>query len=257
MMADQQDYETLLPKFKALDKKSLRKQDMPIDQAVKEGEVMAAAARIDGARLDEVGCSKEKVDELEASVSALRYAQAVHTVALGDVKDAAREWKEEEPAGYELRDDLLAAMSYGLRNVPDALKSIRQIREGNGGADMIQDLLALSQLGKRYEPELQKIKFDSGRLDLAAQKADSLGRAFAGAFIERKSSETKEMRDRAFTYMRLVMADVLAAAEYAFRKDAGRLEFYHSAYRRQAGTSNNKSNEPEMQTVETAAAAAK
>jgi len=62
------------------------------------------------------------------------------------------------------------------------------------------------------------------------------------------------MRDRAFTYMRLVMADVLAAAEYAFRKDAGRLEFYHSAYRRQAGPSD---NEPEAQTIEAAVAAAK
>jgi len=46
-MSDQKDFEKLLPVFVALGAKEVRYPDMPVDQAVKEGEIMAAAAAED------------------------------------------------------------------------------------------------------------------------------------------------------------------------------------------------------------------
>jgi hypothetical protein len=237
-MSDQQDFETLLPKLNALDRKSIRKQDMPIDQAVKEGEIMAAAATADSAALTAIGMDAAKITELASAVSALRYTQAAYIAAIGELKDASKQWAGEEPKGYELRNELLAAASYGLRSVPDAMKAVKRIREGSGGADMIQDLSALAELCKKYQPQLLAIKFDTSMVDAAVEKAGTLGKLYAKAFVEKGTSLAKDARDRAFTYMRLTMADVLAAAEYAFRKDNARLSYYHSAYRsRQASAS--------------------
>jgi hypothetical protein len=244
-MADQQDFEALLPKLGALDRRSLRKQDMPLDQAIKEGEIMAAAAMEDVATFTGIGFDTAKISELSMAVGALRFAQARLIAATGELKEASRQWDEEEPMGYELRADMLAAASYALRDVPNAMKAIKRIREGSGGADMIQDLIALSELGKKYLEQMKSINYDVAKFDSAAQMADALGGLYAKAFVEKSTSEAKDLRDRAFTYMRKIMSDVLHAAEYVFRKDPERLSYYHSAYRsRQNAASDNADSVP-------------
>jgi hypothetical protein len=49
---------------------------MPVNQAVKEGELMAAAAAEDAAKLTAVGLDSNCITELDLSVGALRYAEA-------------------------------------------------------------------------------------------------------------------------------------------------------------------------------------
>jgi hypothetical protein len=237
-MSDQQDLETLLPKLKAIAARDVRYPDMPVEQAVKEAKIMATAAAEDAQTLTGVGLDAAKIPELDAAVNALSFAQAKLTTAMGELKDASLQWVDEEPKAYELRADILAAASYGLRAVPDAMRAVKRIRLGTGNPDMLQDLLELSELGKKYQKNLQAINFDVTLLDVAAQKASSLRNLYAKAFIEKSTVGAKDLRDRAFTYMRGIMGVVLDAAEYAFRKDKARLDYYYSAYRsrRSAGT---------------------
>ena len=250
-MSDQQDFEALLPKLNAIDKKLVRRPDMPVNQAVKEGELMAAAAAEDAAKLTAVGLDSNCIKELDLSVGALRYAEAQLTAALGEVKEAGLQWKQEEPGAYELRADILAALTYGLKSVPDAVKSLKKIREGSGNADMVQDLAGLSQLGKKYQNKLQAINFDVKLLDTAAEKAELLGNLLVKSSLEKATAGAKDVRDRSFTYMRQYMGTVLDAAEYALRKDSTRLDFYHSTYRsRRSGSS-----QPEPVTTVTVPAA--
>jgi len=49
--------------------------------------------------------------------------------------------------------------------------------------------------------------------------------------IEKKTVEYSQLRDRAFTYMRMMMGEILDAAEYVFRDDPKHLDLYHSSYR--------------------------
>ncbi len=230
-MADQQDFETLLPTLTAISKNDVRIPDMPVEQAVKEAEIMATAAAEDSQGLTAVGFDGEKIATLDAAVGALRFAQAKFIAAMGELKDASKQWADEEPKAYELRAELLSGTSFALRNVPDAKKALKRIREGSGNPDMIQDLLALSELGKKYPDDLKAINFDLTLLDVAAQKSDELGKLYAKAFVEKSTTGAKNLRDRAFTYMRSLMGEVLEAAEYVFRKDTTRLDYYHSAYR--------------------------
>ena len=230
-MSDKQDFEKVAEKLSAIARKQVRLPDMPVAQAVKEGEIMAAAAQEDEAKLTAVGLAADKIAELDHAAGALRYAHAQFTAAMGEIKEMARQWAAEEPKAFELRADILAAVSYGLRNVASAEKAIKRIRQGTGNPDMIQDLMALSELGNKYRKQLVAINFDVNLLDTAAQKADLIGKIYAKAFVEKSTSGLKDTRDRALTYMRTVMGVILDAAEYAFRKDIKRLDYYHSAYR--------------------------
>jgi hypothetical protein len=70
-MADQQDFEKLSEKLSAIDRKAVRVPDMPVVQAVKEGELMATAAAEDSTTLTAVGVVAPKIADLDASVGAL------------------------------------------------------------------------------------------------------------------------------------------------------------------------------------------
>ena len=251
-MADQADLERLLPVLNSYAPKQVRFPDMPMDQALKEAEIMLAAAIEDAGKFDSVGLDQSRLDDLSLAVGVARLTQAQLTAALGELKEAAAKWAEEEPLAYELRADLLATVTYGLRNIQDAIKAIKRIREGKGHADMIVDLKALAELCRKYQPHLEEIKFDIGLIDIADKKADELGNLYAKAFIEKSTAGAKEIRDRAFTHMRKLMGDVLDAAEYVFRKDKERLDFYYSSYRSRQRTSSKTETAIEEEVEETA-----
>ncbi|MBN1306489.1 MAG: hypothetical protein JXA18_01130 [Chitinispirillaceae bacterium] len=236
-MADQKDLETLRPQLDLFKPKEVRYPDMPVDQALKEAEIMSAASIEDAEKFAAIGLDREKLDELSLAIGVLRLAQAQLTAALGELKEAARQWADEEPAAYDLRAEMLAAATYALRDIPDAVKALKKVREGAGKSDMLCDLKALAELGRKYKQHFEAIRFDTGTFDIAAIKADELSSLYAKAFIEKNTSGARDVRDRAFTYMRTLMGEVLDAAEYIFRKDKSRLEYYYSTYRSKQRTS--------------------
>jgi hypothetical protein len=170
------------------------------------------------------------------------------TASIGEMKESARLWAEEEPKGYELRAEILAAAAYGLRNQPKAMMAVRRVRKGTGSADMIADNQAMIELGYKYASNLKEINFDFNLLELASKKVELLNKLYSKLFVEKGTSEFKDARDRAFTYMRKVMGEILDAAEYAFRKNTARLDFYYSSYR----SRKNGKNEPVEEEINTA-----
>ena len=244
-MADQQDFESLSTELMAIGEKEIREPDMPVDEAVKENEIMSAAAKRDQNVFDAINLDPGLIEKCAMAGGALRYTQAKLTAAIGEVKEAAALWTAEEPKGYATRKELLAALAYATRNVPDAQKAVRAVRKGAGGADMVMDLGALVQLGKKYRAPLEAIKFNMGLIDEAEDLANRLGKLYASAFIEKGSKEAKMLRDRAFTYMRRVMGELLDAAEYVFRNEPEKLEPYYSSYRNRKRASSNTEEKPE------------
>jgi hypothetical protein len=251
-MSDEQDFVNLLPKLRAIPLNAVRRPDMPVEQAINEGGIMAKAAQEDGELLNGVNVSTGTITELASSVNALRHAQALFTAAIGELKDSSRKWAEEEPKAFKLRADLLAAFTYALRDVPNARRALKAIREGSGNPDMLKDLSALAALGKNYLEELKAINFDCSMLDTTAARAAELNDLYQEAFIEKKTVEHRELRDRAFTCMRQLMGEILDAAEYVLRDNPQRLDLYHSSYRSRRSS---KSAEPVTEDAEVPAMA--
>ena len=97
---------------------------------------------------------------------------------------------------------------------------------------MVHDLRAEKELGEKNRKDLEAIRFDLAFLDQCGAMADDLGRIYAKAFIDDTSSEALDIRNRAFTYMRMVAGEILEAAEYVLRDNPDRLKQYYSDYRR-------------------------
>jgi hypothetical protein len=249
-MSDQTDFEALLPKLQAIAPEAIRKQDVPIVEAIKEGEIMAAAAIEDEEKLIGADLEPEVIPELNSAVGALRYSEARVIAATGEVTAQTRLWNEQEPQAYDLRDDLLDIFGRKLRKTPDAGKAVKRIRKGTGSGNMLLDLAALHEMGDLYREELTEAKFDFSLSDKAGDMAETLGALYAKIYLEPGSSPLIDLRNRSFTYMRIQMSEVLDAAEFAFRKDPARLEFYYSAYRSRR---RNKATVPEEATAATPA----
>lgn len=231
-MNDDKSYELLLPKLKELHAVEVRGPDMPVNEAVSEGEKTAALCLEDRAFFERIGFDLKLAEECEAASGALRVADGKWMASWGEKKDSQKLWEEKEVPGYELRDDTLAALSYALRNNKRAIRIIRKIRQGGSDRDMVHDLRAEKELGDLYHNELESICFDLALLDQCGAMADDLGRIYAKAFIDEATSEAIDIRNRAFTYMRMVMGEILEAAEYVLRDNPDRLKQYYSDYRR-------------------------
>lgn len=232
MTTDYESFRALVPQMAKIDERDIRRSHIPLDVALHEAGIMLTAAREDAAYFAAAGFDTARIDELAAATAALRYAHGEVVARLGLERRAVRRWNEEMPRGRALRAELLAVESFALRNLPDASGALRKIREHRRNSDLMLDLHALAQIGREGRAFLEAVNFDCSLLDLADRKADMLGRIFAAAFLGSEKSGYGRQRDRVFTYMCRVMADIRSSAKYVFRNHRERIVYYQSAYRR-------------------------
>jgi hypothetical protein len=232
MLTDQEAYEKLLPIVNAIPAIDIRHPDMPVDRAVHEAEVMAAATIKQIERFSAIGLSDQIGSDLQECAGALRLADAYWMASWGEQKEGMKAWAEQSPLGYNLRDEVLAAMRYAYRDRTSLQQQIKRIAEGSTQTDLIQDLKDIFALGTRNSEPLTAINFDLAKLGTCSELADTLGTLKGFANVEEKVHETKVLRDRYFTYMRSVMGEIRDAAEYLFRNDEEQMQLFYSDYRR-------------------------
>ncbi|WP_282080205.1 hypothetical protein [Aquimarina algiphila] len=111
------------------------------------------------------------------------------------------------------------------------LGRVREIANGSGNADMIQDLSDLSVLGKSNTKELNEVKFKLAKLDTAANLSNTMAELLAkanGAILE--NSSAKLVRDKAFTHLKEAIDEVRDAGKYVFKDQPERFRGYTSRY---------------------------
>lgn len=231
-MSDYECYEEMVPRLKKMEFRRVREPDMPLHVAVHEGEVFRVLASQDSHLFENVGLDPSIIEELRRAVACFAVADAKYAAVRELKKEAVRVWLEEQKAGFELRRQCLVAQSFAFRNNSEAKGKLRSIRRMRGRAAMIQDLRNLAQLGITYKDELTAINFDMNRLALCEETADRLGRLWAEAFSSESRSEEIVIRNKAFTYMRMLMAQIREYVKYVFHDDPDRQRQYASAYRR-------------------------
>lgn len=229
-----ENYESKLTALEALTTEELPKPYMPIDTALQEAENLYVWAAADKTALEGVGIDWVAWgQDLPIRAGALRYAQSLWVSERYNQEEAQKNWKATAPAVYKLRDDLLAAFRYAFRKREDLLSRVREINEGNGDADMIQDLSDLGALGKANTDELAKIKFEEARLDDAAAQAEQLAELLAKANgAAQDNSKAKLLRDAAFAHLKEAVDEIRDAGKYVFREQKDRYQGYLSQYRK-------------------------
>jgi len=170
--------------------------------------------------LEAVGLTTATRDELERMIGATRATQSLWTVSRDRSKSDAQ--REREERGATLRSDLLAACRFNLRDDRTALATLGAISQGDGVADLVQDLSDLATLIEQRRAAFERDKtFDPSK---RAEEARSLSSEIAaGISGERSTSDQTaalELRDRAYTRLDDLVSTVREAGRYAFRSDA-------------------------------------
>ena len=181
-------------------------------------------------RLEKVGVDPSSLDRMGSAITAARQAQSQWTVIRDRSKSDAQRAAEE--SADELRNELLAACRWSLRNDRVALATVRAIAEGESVADLIQDLVDLARLIETRKAAFdQDASFDAPtRVREAQGMAERLQTGVSQEKLVADQIRAKELRDRAFTYLYDQVSAMREAGRYAFRKDPSLVAKFGSPY---------------------------
>lgn len=230
-MANIDDYNAKLETIKEIADEDTLYPYMPIDIFLQEAETLFHWASNDLSELLKVGMSAEFINDLPVRTGACREAQALWQNSKTSIEDVKKQWKTDSSHAYDLRDDLLHCFRYAFRKQDDLLNSVSKIAEGDGHADMIQDLNDLAILGNANQELLQKINFDAAMLENARQTSDEMAKLLGMVNGERLSKdENLTIRNKAYTYLKESVDEIRECGKFVFRKNPERLKGYRSAY---------------------------
>lgn len=237
------NFDEKLSEITAIPTEDVKQPNMPVGEAVQEAENLTAWAKEDKAALTKAGLDWALVEDLPLRAGACRYAQSIWARDSQSREEAQLEWKEKSPAAFALRDELLHHYTFGFRKQPDLITKVQAIREGGSNADMLQDLSDLNVLGQENKDLLKAIGLDLKLLNTAAETADELSALLAKANGEvSEDDNAKELRDRAFTYMKLAVDEIRTVGQYVFYKDDVRKRGYISQYLKRVRERYNSNN---------------
>ena len=223
----------LMPSLKKIPKDGLKKMDMPANAVSQDALYTYKWALADKAALTARQLDWGIVESIPMRVLAYEEAQANWNNVRFGREEAMEIWADVSPGAYSLRDDMLSEYRYAYRNDVGMQPRVSAVAEGNGDADMIQDLNDLVVIGRESPGPLEATAFDFSMLDKAAELCERLGHLRAEASVDKASyREQKLIRDQAYTYLMEAVDEVRTCGQFVFRKDAERCEGYSSQYRK-------------------------
>lgn len=226
-MSYQEDFEQLRDEIQNVPMENVKVPNRPVDEIVERTETLALNAAEDSDALAGAGLDVTLIPKLTPLSGALRYCQAEWMSEYRARKEARIQWNEESPEAFALRDELLHHFSFAYRDRDDLLSKVARIREGGSNTDMVQDLLEEAILGEKNPEPLVEIHFE---MDLLAQartvshRMSELLAAVNGSDDE--SSETKVLRDKAFTLLDQADSTIREYGRYVFWKDDDKKDRY-------------------------------
>jgi len=226
------DFYEKFPELTAIPEEDVKRPNMPVGEAVQEAENLAAWAEEDKAALNKAGPEWVLVDDLPLRAWACRYAQSIWARKSQSREETQQERKQKSPKAFDLRDELLHHFTFAFRKRQDLITKVQAIREGSSSADMLQDLSDLNALGQEKKDLLKAIGLDLKLLNTAAETADELDQLAKANGEVSEDDDAKEMRDRAYTFMKQAVDEIRSTGQYVFWRDEDRKSGYVSAYKK-------------------------
>ena len=217
----------------AIDEKLVKPPEVPVSISLQEAEDLGVWAAVDIKRLKYRGLDISLIDSLDSRIGALRYQQGNWQADTDSRERALKEWKAQNPSGYDLRAVLFHFMRFAYQDDRKLMLRLNEIAENSGHADMVQDLMSLSLLGTKNTDPLKEIKFDLAELDRAATLSGTLGDLLAlNNGDKKKVNPVKHLRDRTYTHLKMAVDKIRSYGKLEFWREPDRLVGYSSDYRR-------------------------
>ncbi|MDA3891826.1 MAG: hypothetical protein PF517_09200 [Salinivirgaceae bacterium] len=232
-MSTTTDYQKSEISIKAIKANEVVKPDIPVDVFNAEAEALYHVAMADKESLTARGLNMATIKALPVAAGACRYAEAQWDKERNAKQEAEKRWKEQSPEAYALRDELLDEFEFAFAQDSALISVVNRIKDDNGHADMIQDLVSLTVLGKDNLKPLALTKFDTTKLDKAESMADVMADLLGQANGTKDENNTaKLLRDQAFTYLKQYVDEVRRYGKFVFRNDKEHVGKYASEYKR-------------------------
>jgi hypothetical protein len=230
-MSNLDDYNAKLETILAIPGEQVHEPTLPVDVFLQEAENLHHWSLDDAEALKVVGITMAMIKDLPVRAGACREAQSIWNKDYRSRQEAQKEWGKLAPEAYDFRNDLLTSLRFAYRKDHALLSRVHTISDGNGHADMIQDLNDIAVLGRENPDLLMAIGFDLVHLDVAATRADELADLLAEANGDKADpNNSKIIRDKACTHLKELVDEIREAGKYVFRKDSNRLKGYSSEY---------------------------
>lgn len=240
-MSNQNDYKEKIEVIKAIENKNVKWPGIPVDIYLQEAEYLYHWAGDDAEKLQKAGLDKMWIEDLPKRAGACREAQSIWFNEQKSKEEAEMEWNERAPEAYNLRNETIHAFRYAFRKDALLLSKVAAIRDGDGNADMIQDLNDLSVLGLGNIELVKKTDYETKKLKILATEADELASLLGKTNREKqKDSEVLLVRNKAYTYLKQAVDEVRDCGKYVFWRNPDRLKGYRSDYLRKNNIKRNK-----------------
>jgi hypothetical protein len=228
----QEALDALMPTLRGLS--AVREPDLPVEVSFQEAEALATLVEKPAIReaLLEVGLEPDTLAGLRPAIAAARYAESAWKAVHSPRKPESQ--RDVEAQGRALRAKAMSACRFSLRHDRLAQGALDRIDEGEGVADLAQDLLDLAvvierNLGgfaanRRFGaadriPELRALSasISAGQADFRTDKAQR---------------EAVDVRNRAWTWLDHLVDEIRGAGRHAFEGTPTTRDFA-SEYERQ------------------------
>lgn len=199
--------------LEAIPAEEVRSPDQPMDVYLQEAEDLMAHIgqhSLSQVMVDE-GLEQSTLDALPQALDAAREAQTQWTLAHD--REKPDDQRRLEKRGYELRTKVAKKVRFTLRKHVSAINVLGQISEGEGVADLVQDLDDLSKLLAEQAAPLSRNKnFDSAsvRSELTGL-AMNIRKGLSGFRISSAMANAIDLRNRAWTHLDHLVDDVREA----------------------------------------------
>lgn len=230
-MPSTEDYNACLADIQAIKSEDVLTPNLPINVIVQEAENLYHWCLTDREALTGAGLAADLIDNLPVRAGACREAQSLWVKERNTRQEAEQQWKDEAPAAFDLRDQLVHAFRYAFRKQPVLLARVDEIAQGDTNADMVQDLNDLAQLGKSNTELITAVGVTPETLDQAAATSDRMADLLGAVNGERQTdNEAMVIRDKAFTYLKEAVDEIRNCGKYVFWRNPDRLKGYNSDY---------------------------
>jgi len=219
----------LLPLIQAIHPAEVLIPNMPIAVFIQEAEYLRHWCNDDRQALIHVGLDWELVNTLPTRSRACSQAQALWAKDSKSRPKAMQDWKEQSPAVFALRDQMIHSFRFAFRRHKNLLSNVDEIADGKTNSDLVQDLNDLSVLGKANLDLLTAISFETELLDTAALLAGSMANLLAAMNNEhKKGRESVIIRNKAYTFLKQAVDEIRVCGKFAFRHHPERQKGYAS-----------------------------
>lgn len=227
-MSYQDDFNVWKDQIESVPAEEVKLPNQPIDDFAASTETLAVEASEDREALEGAGMNGNLIEELPPLSGALRYCQAQWMSEYQARVEAQKQWKEQSPQAFALRDDLLHHFSFAYRDDDEVKKKVGRIREGASKADMVQDLIELAILGEKYPEPLSSINLELDLLQQARTISHTMAELLAAANgSDGEGSPIKLLRDKAFTLLFEKDSTIREYGRYVFWKNEDKRNRYY------------------------------